>query len=114
MPNEAKEHYMQKTYERESLIKMEGANGVSFNPLAEESSVVLKGHLLKKNKYGIRQKRFFELYQYGELKYYKDREKESYDYKGSITVTKDSTVKRVERGSLKITCQTKKNEYTLL
>ena len=68
---------------------MEGTNGVSFNPLAEESSVVLKGHLLMKNKWGSEQKRLFELYQYGELKYYKDRG-ESYDYKGSITVTKDS------------------------
>ena len=84
-----------------------------FNPLAQENSIVLKGHLCKKNWFMSEQKRFFELYQYGELKYYKDKD-EGYDYKGSITITKDSHVKREGRGKLIIHCQTKNKDYELL
>ena len=84
-----------------------------FNPLAQENSIVLKGHLCKKNWFMSEQKRFFVLYQYGELKYYKDKD-EGYDYKGSITITKDSHVKREGRGKLIIHCQTKNKDYELL
>ena len=93
---------------------MGGANGVSFNPLADENAVVLKGHLCKKNWYGAEQKRFFELYQYGELKYFKDTDS-GFEYKGSITVTKDSPqVKKEGKGSMNIYCMNKKKDYLIL
>ena len=84
---------------------------------AEENLVVLRGHLVKENWYGREQKRFFELYSYGELKYYEGSivKNEGYDYKGSITVNKDSSVlKQVVKGPLDIHCQARNKVFNLL
>ncbi len=52
MPDEGQKFYQEEEQKRQSLCNVGGDNGVSFNPLAEENAVVLKGHLCKKNWYG--------------------------------------------------------------
>ena len=84
--------------------------GMISNPLAQENRVIIKGQLCKKNWYGNKQMRFFELYQYGELKYYKDMK----DYKGSITLSGGSKVVKVAKTTIKVYCTRKEKEYTLI
>ena len=113
MAPKAREEVKANELKRQSLSNVGGSDGLKLNPLASDNSIILKGHLCKKNWYGAEQKRFFELYQYGELKYYKDKD-EGYEYKGSITLNKDSQVTREGKGSLKIHCEQKNKDYLLL
>jgi hypothetical protein len=53
-----------------------------------KKNIILKGHLKKKNKFGNKQLRFFELYDNGELRYYKDCS----IYKGTLVVGPRSNV----------------------
>ena len=71
----------------------------------------MKGTLLKKNKFMSKQARVFELYANGEMKYYKDSE-----YKGSITLLKDSEVTMPLKNTLKVVDKGKKGgkEYELI
>jgi len=95
--------------DRQSLNNIRGM-GNGFNPLADENAVVFKGNLCKKNWYGNKQLRFFELYRYGELKYYKDMK----DYKGSITLGPDSRVLKMNRTTIKVYCEKKQKDYILV
>mgnify|MGYP003707016867 CR=1 FL=1 len=70
----------------------------------------MKGHLCKKNWYGNKQIRFFELYQYGELKYFKDMK----DFKGSIRINEHTRVIKVAKTTIKVFCSLKQKEYTLI
>ena len=74
-----------------------------LNPLMKENEVVIKGQLCKRNWYGNKQIRFFELYRYGEIKYYKDMK----DYKGSITINAQTKVVKVAKTTIKVFCARK-------
>ena len=54
--------------------------GVSYLPMIDPTTIILKGYLLKKNWYGNEQKRYFELYPEGLIKYF--------EIKGKIRVYK--------------------------
>ena len=71
---------------------------------------VCKGNLCKKNWYGNKQIRFFELYSDGELKYYKDIT----EYKGSIKLEPSSKIIKEGKSTLLIDCMVKKKQYVLL
>lgn len=45
-------------------------DGVSYLPVMDPTTIVLKGFLLKDNWYGNKQKRYFELYPEGIIKYF--------------------------------------------
>ena len=51
-----------------------GANdhmaGASYLPMIDPTTIILKGYLLKENWYGNKQKRYFELYPEGVIKYF--------------------------------------------
>lgn len=70
----------------------------------------MRGKLCKKNWYGNKQLRFFELYRYGELKYYKDLK----DYKGSITLGPNSKVIKIAKTTIKMFCEKKQKDYILV
>ena len=71
-------------------VKVESPSYTNVNACApgnidefkDRDRCVFKGCLMKKNWYGNKQLRFFELYKNGELKYFT----KEYDYKGSITL----------------------------
>lgn len=81
-----------------------------LNNLNNENKVQIKGQLCKKNWYGNKQIRFFELYHYGELKYYKDMK----DYKGSITLSANSKITKVAKTTIKVRCERKDKDYILM
>lgn len=81
-----------------------------YNPLMKENEVVMKGQLCKKNWYGNKQIRFFELYRYGEIKYFKDMK----DFKGSITINSQTKVIKVAKTTIKVFCCRKLKEYTIM
>jgi len=91
-------------------ISMMNVGAMNLNDLGVETQVVLKGQLCKKNWYGNKQIRFFELYRYGELKYFKDMK----DYKGSIFLSKDSKITKVAKTTIKVFCIKKEKEYMLI
>ena len=62
------------------------------------TAVVCKGFLLKKNRWFNKQLRFFNLYENGELRYYKD----FYNFKGKIILTKDTKVLKTGKKQLEI------------
>jgi|DEB0MinimDraft_12_1074336.scaffolds.fasta_scaffold29481_2 hypothetical protein len=84
--------------------------GMQNNPLVKENEIVLAGNICKKNWFGRVQIRFFELYRYGELKYYKDMK----EYKGSITLGPNTKVSKIAKTTIKVFCEKKKKEYILM
>lgn len=76
----------------------------------DRNNCIFKGCLIKKNWYGNKQLRFFELYKYGELKYFT----KDYDYKGSITLGPNSKIRKSARTTLSIHCEKKKRDYTIM
>lgn len=91
--------------ERESVI-IKSKTFLDF----DETKVMLKGQLCKENWYGSKQLRLFELNGTGELKYYKNRT----EYKGTITITADTKVRKSARTSIVIYDDVKSKDYTLL
>ena len=71
---------------------------------------MLKGNLCKENWYGSKQLRLFELVGTGELKYYKNLK----EYKGVITITAETKVRKSARTSLVIYDDVKNKDYTLI
>jgi hypothetical protein len=71
---------------------------------------VFKGNLCKKNWYGNKQIRFFELYGNGELKYYKDMK----DYKGNINLGPDTKVRKTAKTTITIYCERRKKDFVLI
>ena len=78
--------------------------------MSDNTKVVFKGLLQKKNWYGNKQVRFFVLYNNGEIKYYKDMK----DYKGSIQLGQGSQVRKTGRTTVNIFCIKKQKEYVLI
>jgi len=76
----------------------------------EPLRVVHKGNLCKKNWYGNKQLRFFELYSDGELKYYKDIT----EFKGSIKITPSSKIIKEGKSTLLIDDMAKKKQYVIM
>ena len=109
MPTKFPDNQHMNDIDRQSLNNIRGM-GNGFNPLADENAIIFKGNLCKKNWYGNKQLRFFELYRYGELKYYKDMK----DYKGSITLGPDSRVLKMNRTTIKVFCEKKQKDYILV
>jgi hypothetical protein len=70
----------------------------------------MTGNLCKKNWYGNKQVRYFELYRNGEMKYYKDVK----DYKGSITLSHSSKVIKIAKTTIKVQCSKKLKDYILM
>ena len=71
---------------------------------------MLKGQLCKENWYGSKQLRLFELHGTGELKYYKNLQ----EYKGLITITAETKVRKSARTSIVIYDDIKSKDYTLI
>jgi len=76
----------------------------------DKNKIILKGNLLKKNRYWKKQLRFFILYQSGELMYYKDMT----DFKGSIKIGPTSKVRKTAKTTVSLTCERKNKEYTIM
>lgn len=91
-------------------ISVMNVGALDLNQLGIENIVVLKGQLCKRNWYGNKQIRFFELYKTGELKYYKDMK----EYKGSIMLRADSKITKVAKTTIKVYCVKKEKEYMLI
>ena len=76
----------------------------------DKNKIIMKGNLLKKNRYWKKQLRFFILYQSGELMYYKDMT----DFKGSIKIGPTSKVRKTAKTTVSLTCERKNKEYTIM
>lgn len=76
----------------------------------DKNKIILKGNLIKKNRWLKKQLRFFILYQNGELMYYKDIT----DFKGSIKVGPNSKVRKTAKTTISMTCERKGKEYILM
>jgi hypothetical protein len=59
---------------------MKPVAGAAFDTLGDGSEIIVMGPLIKKNWYGNKQLRHFELHSNGELKYYADKR----EFKGAI------------------------------
>lgn len=87
-------------------------DGVSYLPVMDPSLILLKGFLLKDNWYGNKQKRYFELYSEGIIKYF--------DVKGRIRVYKGClsidafTQLDFKQNCIRFVCARKKREYCLM
>ena len=75
-----------------------------------QTKCIFKGNLVKKNWYGNKQLRFFELYGNGEMKYYKDMK----DYKGNITLGPDTMVRKTAKTTVTIHCEKRKKDFVLI
>jgi len=93
-----------------SLSELHGQNCREISVFKDRNNCIFKGCLLKKNWYGNKQLRFFELYKYGELKYFT----KDFDYKGSITLGPNSKIRKSARTTLSVYCEMKKREYILI
>ena len=76
----------------------------------DKNKIIIKGNLIKKNRFLNKQLRFFVLYQSGELMYYKDMN----EFKGSIKVGPTSTVRKTAKTTVSLTCERKGKEYILM
>lgn len=93
-----------------SLSELHGRNCREMTVFKDRNNCIFKGSLIKKNWYGNKQLRFFELYKYGELKYFT----KDYDYKGSITLGPNSKIRKSARTTLSIFCEKKKRDYIIM
>lgn len=82
--------------------------------LYDSNKLILKGNLIKKNWYGLKQLRYFELYGNGDLKYYQDMK----DYKGCIYIGKASRVVKTAKTTITLYCcdnfKNKSKDYVLM
>ena len=76
----------------------------------DKNKCIFKGKLVKKNWYGNKQLRFFELYLSGEIKYFT----KDFDSKGSIVLGPDTKIRKSARTTLTIYCEKKKRDYILM
>ena len=97
-------------YKPDNRASMMAATGPTFNQLGNGDEIIAKGSLVKKNWYGNKQVRFFELHNNGELKYYADKR----DFKGSIQLGPSSKVRKTAKTTITLTCEKKKKEYVLI
>ena len=66
--------------------------------------------MIKKNWYGNKQLRLFELHANGELKYYAEKR----EFKGAIVMGPNSKVRKTAKTTITLTCESKKKEYVLM
>ena len=85
-------------------------SGNVFNKLIKPEEILIKGNLIKKNWYGAKQLRYFELQRDGQLKYYEDMNK----YKGTIKLGQDSLARKIAKNSISMKCEFKKKDYILM
>lgn len=86
------------------------SSGAVFDLLGDGTDIVSKGYLVKKNWYGNKQLRFFELHTNGELKYYAEKR----EFKGCINIGPNSKIRKTAKTTVTLTCENKKKEYILL
>jgi hypothetical protein len=84
--------------------------GAAFDSLGGDTEIVVKGPLIKKNWYGNKQQRHFELHANGELKYYAEKR----EYKGAIMIGPNSKVRKTAKTTITLMCESKKKEYVLM
>jgi hypothetical protein len=84
--------------------------GAAFDPLGNGTDIVVKGPMIKKNWYGNKQLRLFELHANGELRYYAEKR----EFKGAITIGPNSIVRKTAKTTITLTCESKKKEYVLM
>lgn len=84
--------------------------GAAFDLLGDGSDIVVRGPMIKKNWYGNKQLRLFELHTNGELKYYAEKR----ELKGSIMIGPNSKVRKTAKTTITLTCESKKKEYVLI
>ena len=84
--------------------------GNVFNQLIKPEEIILKGQLIKKNWFGAKQLRFFELQQDGQLKYYEDMNK----YKGTIKIGSTSLARKTAKTTITLKCEYKNKDYVLM
>lgn len=73
----------------------------------DSDKVILKGNLVKRNRWGNNQVRFFVLYESGDLMYYKDQ----HEYKGTIKVGVESKPRKTGKTTIMLTCMSKGKKY---
>lgn len=91
-------------------MKIDGLEEQDEGSTVQGNRCLWKGNLCKKNWYGNKQIRFFELYSDGEIKYYKDEK----EYKGTITIGPSSKIIKEGKSTLLIDCIVKKKQYTIM
>ena len=89
---------------------MHPSSGAAFDSLGDGSDIIVKGPLIKKNWYGNKQLRQFELHSNGELKYYADKR----EFKGAIMIGPSSKIRKTAKTTVTLTCESKKKEYILM
>ena len=63
------------------------------NTAGDPNEVVLKGHIQKKSRFGIKQLRLFVLYRSGKILYYKDLS----EYSGTLMIDQNSNIRKTGR-----------------
>ena len=89
---------------------MHPSAGAAFDVLGDGSDIIVKGPLIKKNWYGNKQLRQFELHSNGELKYYADKT----EFKVAISIGPSSKIRKTAKTTVTLTCEAKKKEYILM
>lgn len=89
---------------------MHPSAGAAFDVLGDGSDIIVKGPLIKKNWYGNKQLRQFELHSNGELKYYADKR----EFKGAMSIGPSSKIRKTAKTTVTLTCEAKKKEYVLM
>lgn len=87
-------------------------DGVSYLPVMDPTTIVLKGFLLKDNWYGNKQKRYFELYPEGIIKYFEIKGRIRI-YKGCLSLGA-STQLINQQNQIRFVCDRKRREYCLM
>lgn len=85
--------------------------GASYLPMIDPTTILLKGYLLKENWYGNKQKRYFELYPEGIIKYFEIKTRIRI-YKSCLNLG-PTTVLHRQLNSLRFVCYRKNREYVL-
>ena len=85
--------------------------GASYLPMIDPTTIILKGYLLKENWYGNKQKRYFELYPEGIIKYFEIKTRIRI-YKSCLNLGPTTVLVR-QLNSLKFICYRKNREYIL-
>ena len=73
----------------------------------QSDEVVLKGYLLKKNPFFVKQLRLFVLHSNGELKYYDDKD----GHKGTIIIGPYSNIRKSDKTEIRLFSQNKNKDY---
>ena len=70
---------------------------------------ILKGQLLKKNKFFMKQERLFELFMDGTIKYFNGA-----DQKGTMMLTRNSQARKISKTELEVSLPENRKNYYLM